>query len=143
MRTRLALAGVMVVVLGISCGCSTTGGLEATGTTAWNDEGARVLAKRVVYNSGSLKGDLEVVDLKSALAGDLMRAQATLRSRDRDTLSFEYRFEWFDLNGIEIGAGSSSWKPLILIGRETKSIQASAPDPRAREFKLKLREPEQ
>jgi len=143
MCTRLALAGVMAVVLGIAGGCSTTAGVEATGTTAWDDQGARVLAKRVVYNSGSLKGDLEVVDLRSFMAGDLMRAQATLRSRDRDTLSFEYRFEWYDLQGMEIGAGSSSWKPLILTGKETKAIQASAPDPRAREYKLKLREPEQ
>jgi uncharacterized protein YcfL len=134
----LATAALMSPV--ILNGCSTTAGVEATGKTVWNDEGARELSKKVVFNSSSLAGDLQVVDMQSALAGNMMRAQATLRSRDKDTLSFQYRFDWFDANGIEINSGSGSWKPLILTGKETKTVQGVAPDPRAKEFKLKLRE---
>jgi uncharacterized protein YcfL len=134
----LALAVMMSAV--ILSGCSTTAGVEAGGKTVWNDEGARELSKKVVFNSSSLAGDLQVVDLQSALAGNLMRAQATLRSRDRDTISLQYRFDWYDANGIEINSGSGSWKPLILTGKETKTVQGVAPDPRAKEFKLKVRE---
>jgi uncharacterized protein YcfL len=44
---------------------------------------------------------------------------------------------------MEINSGAGSWKPLIITGRESKTIQSVAPDPRAKEFKLKIRETEQ
>lgn len=140
-RTGMIVSAAFMVAVGLS-GCSTTAGVEAVGKTGWDDEGARELNKKVVFNNRSLAGDLQVVDLQSALAGNMMRAQATLQSKDRDTLSFQYRFDWYDANGMEINAGSGSWKPLIIYGRETKIIQGVAPDPRAKEFKLKLREPD-
>lgn len=135
------VAVVIIAALGLA-GCSTTAGVEATGKAAWDDQGARILEKNVVFNSSGLKSDIQIVDVKSAIAGDIMRAQASLRSKDKDTLRFQYRFEWYDANGIEINSGSGSWKPLILNGRESKTVQGVAPDPRAKEFKLKLREPD-
>lgn len=133
----VASAGLLTALT--TSGCSTTAGVEAAGKTSWSDEGARELSKKVVFNNSSLAGDVQVVDLQSALAGDMMRAQATLRSKDRDTLTLQYQFAWFDANGIEINAGAGSWKPLILYGKESKTVQSVAPDPRAKEFKLKLR----
>lgn len=134
-------AAALIATLGL-VGCSTTAGVETTGKMSWDEQGARTLDKNVVFNSSGLKGDIQIVDVKSAMAGDMMRAQATLRSKDKDTLPFQYRFDWYDASGIEINSGSGSWKPLILNGRESKTIQAVAPDPRAKEFKLKIREPD-
>lgn len=125
-----------------SGGCSTTAGIEATGKTVWNQDGAPELNKQVIINNRSLAKDIEVSDMKSALAGDLMRAQVSLRSRDRDTVNIQYRFAWFDPQGMEIGANTGAWKPFIVYGRETRTIQGVAPDPRAREFKLQIREPD-
>jgi len=144
--TRAASAGILTATALLAAvslnGCSTTAGVEATGKTVWNDEGARELSKKVVFESSSLAGDLKVVTMQSALAGNLMRAQATLKSKDRDTLSFQYRFDWYDANGMEINSGAGSWKPLLITGRETKTVQSVAPDSRAKEFKLKIREAE-
>ncbi len=134
-------AVALIAALGLA-GCSTTAGVEATGKTSWDEQGARTLEKSVVFNNSGLKGDIQIVDVKSSLAGDVMRAQATLRSKDRDTLPFQYRFDWYDAGGIEINSGAGSWKPLILYGRESKTVQGVAPDPRAKEFKLKIREPD-
>lgn len=134
-------AAVLIAALGLA-GCSTTAGVETTGKMAWDEQGARTLEKNVLFSNSGLKGDIQIVDVKSAMAGDIMRAQATLRSKDRDTLPFQYRFDWYDAGGIEINSGAGSWKPLILYGRESKTIQAVAPDPRAKEFKLKIREPD-
>lgn len=145
-QSRRFVAGGIVAValtgaLGLA-GCSTTAGVEATGRTAWDEQGARTLEKNVVFNNSGLKGDIQIVDVKSVMAGDVMRAQATLRSKDKSTMPFQYRFEWYDAGGLEINSGAGSWKPLILYGRESKTIQAVAPDPRAKEFKLKIREPD-
>jgi len=135
-------AAALLASVGLS-GCSTTAGVEATGKTVWNDEGARELSKKVVFNSSNLEGDLQIVSMQSALAGNIMRAQATLKSKDRETLSFQYRFDWYDASGMEINSGAGSWKPLLITGREAKTIQGVAPDPRAKEFKLKIRETEE
>ena len=134
-------AAALIASLGLA-GCSTTAGVETTGKMAWDEQGARTLEKNVIFNNSSLKGDIQIVDVKSAMAGDMMRAQATLRSKDRDTVPFQYRFDWYDANGMEIKSGAGSWKPLILYGRESKTIQSVAPDPRGKEFKLKIREPD-
>jgi len=134
-------AAAIIASLGLM-GCSTTSGVETTGKTTWDEQGARSLEKNVLFNNSGLKGDIQIVDVKSAMAGDVMRAQVTLRSKDRDTLPFQYRFEWYDGGGLEINSGAGSWKPLILYGRESKTIQGVAPDPRAKEFKLKIREPD-
>jgi uncharacterized protein YcfL len=134
-------AAALIASLGLA-GCSTTAGVETTGKMTWDEQGARSLEKNVVFNNSGLKGDIQIVDVKSAMAGDIMRAQATLRSKDRDTLPFQYRFDWYDASGLEINSGAGSWKPLILYGRESKTIQAVAPDPRAKEFKLKIRDPD-
>jgi len=140
--TGTIAAAALLATVGLS-GCSTTAGVEATGKTVWNDEGARELSKKVVFSSSGLEGDLQIVSMQSALAGNIMRAQATLKSKDRETLGFQYRFDWYDANGIEINSGSGSWKPLLITGRESKTIQGVAPDPRAKEFKLKIRETEE
>jgi len=144
-RKNLIVGGISAIALIVSLGlvgCSTTAGVETTGRMTWDEQGARTLEKNVVFNNSGLKGDIQIVDVKSAMAGDIMRAQATLRSKDKSTLPFQYRFDWYDANGMEINSGSGSWKPLILYGRESKTIQAVAPDPRAKEFKLKIREPD-
>lgn len=142
---NLIVGGIAAVALIASLGlssCSTTAGVETTGKMSWDEQGARTLEKNVLFNNSGLKGDIQIVDIRSAMAADMMRAQATLRSKDKDTLSFQYRFDWYDASGIEINSGAGSWKPLILYGRESKTIQSVAPDPRAKEFKLKIREPD-
>jgi uncharacterized protein YcfL len=134
-------AAALIASLGL-VGCSTTAGVEATGKVSWDEQGARTLDKNVVFNNSGLKGDIQIVDIKSAMAGDILRVQATLRSKDKDTLPLQYRFEWYDAGGFEINSGAGSWKPLVLNGREVKTVQGVAPDPRAKEFKLKIREPD-
>lgn len=136
------MAAVMLSAALCLGGCATTAGIEASGKRDWNQEGAPELRRKVVINNSSLAGDIVVVDMKNAMAGDLLKAQVSLRSRDRDTLPIQYRFEWLDADGVEIAAGSGAWKPFLIYGRETRTIQGVAPDPRAHEFRLKIREPD-
>lgn len=135
---RITVAA-LVALLALA-GCSTTAGVEVTGKAAWDEQGARTFEKNVVFNSAKVKWNLQIVNIDSVKVGEFMRVQATVRSKNGDTVPFQYRFEWYDAAGFEINSGSGSWKPLILYGSETKNIQDVAPDPKAREFKLKIRE---
>lgn len=139
---RGALLAASLLVASLATGCSTTAGIEASGKIASNGNSAPPLVKEVAVNNVSLGWSVEVVDMKSVTLGNLIKAQVSLRSKDRDALPLQYRFDWFDAQGMEI-ASNTAWKPLIIYGKETKTVQAVAPDPLARGFKLKLREPDQ
>jgi uncharacterized protein YcfL len=120
-------------------GCSTTGGIVATGKTTWNQEGAPELNKNVAIKNSRLAGDIEIVDIKSTTVGGLMMAQASLRSKSSDEVQIQYKFDWYDAQGMERG-GNGAWKPFILYSKQDRTVQGVAPDPRVKEFKLEIRE---
>lgn len=138
----IAFLGAALLAALCAAGCSTTAVMEANGKKTWNKEGAPELSTHIFVNNSSLAKGIEVTELKSAMAGNLMKAQVSLRSKDRELLPVLYKFEWLDAQGMEIAANSSAWKPMVIYASEAKSIQGVAPDPRAREFKLKIREPD-
>lgn len=131
---------LLVAVLFLMAGCSGTSGTAVTGKTGWDQEGAPTLNTQVAYHSAGLQGEVEIVNIASVRSGDLMMAQVTLRSREKETLALQYSIEWFDLNGFSLNAGSLNWKPLLIYGKDSKNLQGLAPDARGRQFKLNLRE---
>jgi len=121
-------------------GCVTTSGIEASGKVVAIDPKVEI-NKSIVINNRGLASDIEITDMKSAFAGDMLKVQVSLRSNNRDTIPVQYKFDWLDANGFEINS-NQAWKPFMVYGKETRTIQGVAPDPRAREFKLKLRDPD-
>ena len=135
---RAALCTGCAVLPLLAGGCATTGGIEATGTVL-ADKNPTGLYKSIVINNSSLAGDLEIADMKSDSVGDLLMVQVSLRSKSRDNVLIQYKFDWFDTRGFEIRT-NQGWTPLMIYGRETVTIQTLAPNREAREFKLKIRE---
>jgi uncharacterized protein YcfL len=133
----LLLAGSLTAML---TGCATTSGYEASGKVVATD-GQTELDKSIIVNNRGLAKDIELTDMKSAFVGNLLKVQVSLKSKNRDTVPIQYRFDWLDAQGFEINA-NQAWKPFMLYGKETKSIQGVAPDQRAKEFKLKIRDPD-
>ena len=136
----LKLAALLIVGIVAISGCSATSGAEGRAKVGWTDDGAPLLNSKVVYNSSSLSRKVAIEEMTSSKAGDMLLAQVTMRSKAGETLSFQYKFEWFDLNGLALNAASATWKPLIIYGKESKTIQGLAPDPRGRDYKLLLRD---
>lgn len=136
----LKLAAVLIVGTALLPGCSATSGAEGRAKVGWTDDGAPMLNTKVVYNSSSLSRKVAIEEMTSSKAGDMLLAQVTMRSKAGDTINLQYKFEWFDLNGLALDAASATWKPLIIYGKESKTIQDLAPDPRGREYKLLLRD---
>lgn len=123
-------------------GCASTSGIEATGKTSYSDEGARTLSQQVLINNSSLGSDVQVTALHSDRVGDLMRAQATITSKTSSVLKLQYRFIWFTASGLELNS-NNAWKPLLVYGKESKTVQGVAPDPRGASFKLAIRTAEE
>ena len=134
------------VVLASGCimffsGCSTrTAGMEGNASSVSTPDPSIDLSKFMVMNSRYIANRLEVVDMKSALSGDLMKSNVTLSSKTSSTLKLQYQFAWFNAQGMEINPEGSAWTPLIMYGRETKTIQGMAPNPSAKAFKVRIRD---
>lgn len=101
-----------------------------------------VVDDRRIVTDTSLGRHLSVVRVNEGTAsGDLARVQVILRSNRSKPMTINYRFEWYDLDGMLVSTASGGWKPLRLMGKEQKAIGAVAPNPRAVDFVLKLQEP--
>ena len=136
----LKLAVLLIVGMALLAGCSATSGAEGRAKVGWTDDGAPMLNTKVVYNSSSLSRKVAIEEMTSSKAGDMLLAQVTMRSKAGETINLQYKFEWFDLNGLALNAASATWNPLVIYGKESKTIQGLAPDPRGRDYKLLLRD---
>ena len=94
---------------------------------------------RVIIDNANLGWCIKIAELKSSFVGDLMNTNVTLVSQEDSTLNLQYKFLWYNAQGVEISSESSPWLPLIIYGRETKQVHSVAPNPSAREFKIELR----
>jgi len=119
-------------------GCVTSG-IEGKAAVVKTPEGETQLSKYVIVNNPKLARGIQIVDLQHSYAGDLLKAQVTLVSKYSKTLNVQYKFAWFDGQGVEINPDGSPWSPLLIYGNETKSVQGVAPNPSAKEFKIKIR----
>lgn len=129
MKTRTLLA--LVVTGALIAGC---GQFKTTKT----GDGDKV--KYQVVTSGNTDDRIEVINVVAGKAGDLVKASVEMQNKSRFAYTFEYRFKWYDGSGMEISPDSTAWIPLSMMGNETKSLQALAPNPTAETFKLFLQE---
>lgn len=90
--------------------------------------------------SGILAASLKVTDSKVGSSGDLMRVQATITNDSRSSLSFQYKFKWLDKDGFEIAIDGRPWTPLTITPYESKAVQAVAPNPTAKSFKIMVQD---
>lgn len=107
--------------------------VNETASVTQTEEGQQQI---IESNSGFLSASLEIVDTKIGSAGDLMRVQATIRNSSRSALNFRYKFKWLDKDGFEIALDGRPWTPLAITPYESKSVQALAPNPTAKSFKI-------
>lgn len=137
----LACLGLLSLVLagaGVLSGCAATSGISGSVAVVKGPEGD-TQESEVMVDNDSLARAIKITDLKSAFAGDLLKANVVLHSKRTDTLALQYKFRWYDSQGMEIEPESSPWQPIIIYGRETKSVQAVAPNPSVKEFKIEIR----
>jgi uncharacterized protein YcfL len=137
-KTFLWIGVLSVMAASVMTGCKTrTSGIEGGGAAIQTPEGDTQLSKFVVINNTKLARGIQVVDIKSQFAGDLLKAQVNIVNKYSATLKFQYKFAWFNSNGMEVNA-DGPWLPLVLSGNESKTLQAVAPNAAAREFKIKI-----
>ena len=104
---------------------------QMTGVPAYVDS-------RVIYNDFTLKHDLQVTQMLMApTAGGPLKVQATLHNTRSRKVSVNYRFSWYDSEGMKIGR-NQVWRPQTLLGKQSVDVSNVAPGEMAVNFKLEL-----
>ncbi len=136
----LGVTGTGLALL-LGNGCRTTATVkEAPAVTVWRADGGTDISHEIVFANSRLARSLRITDIARRLTDHgLQNPSVTAVSMYGGTLRFEYRFCWFDGAGYEVGADTSSWKPVTLRHGEPKTFSAVAPTAEVQEFKMMVR----
>ena len=117
-------------------GCGTT--VNSVENAQKDGQRTMVSDQRVVTDP-SLNRHVNVVGVNSAMTpGGLLRVQIELLNRTRSIHRFSYKFEWFDMNGMQVNNVISASITDQIEGKESKMISSIAPNPGCKDFRLKL-----
>ena len=132
---RLALLA-LAAALAAGCASPNTSGLTVGAET--DEEGN--LQQILQVDNAKLARQLHVDDLTVGQTNNgLMKAGVKLTSRQNKDVVAQSKFAWFDADGNEIDPDTDPWRPLVLHGKETRSLQGVAPGASAVSFKLRVR----
>jgi len=132
-HVRFPVVVAMIAFVGItvgSTGCSTAG-IQAGDSSA-------TMSPYLLVDDPSLADQISVVKVAHDNVGDIMRAVVTLKSNRDRSLRIQYRFSWYDQNGMEIDGSGKTYRDLILRGHDAVPVTSVAPSPYATEFKIRI-----
>jgi uncharacterized protein YcfL len=134
MKTRiyLSLAGIGLLALS---GCTTVNTVENA-----DKQGQRqMVTDQRAITDASLGRKVSIVGVNQSMTpGGLLKVQVELENRTRSLQRFNYRFEWFDANGMQVTTVASALLPDQIEGKESKFIFGVAPNPNCKDFRVKF-----
>lgn len=125
----LSLIAISVAV--VLAGCSA----GASGTLKPEEDG---YAAKVEYHSVQIRSKLTLVDMRQRKVGDLLQVSVDLKNERQQDVAFQYQFRFYDKEGFEVGTEGRPWTPLVIVGKDTRTVQATAPNPSATQFKIAI-----
>lgn len=117
------------VVMSVCFGCLTP-----------RTDGMSVEKGRLQIDNVPFSLNLEMVqDAMYKTPEGFLRVQVTLQNKNREDFDCQYRFVWKDKDGLTLTHAQSSWKPLVLHGKQNTIVEGVAPIGAATDFKLVIR----
>ena len=131
----LAAAGFVAGLLAVS-GCKTS--VNSVENAQKTGQRSMVADQRAVTDTGLAK-KVSIVGVNTAITpGGFLQVQVELLNTTRSLARFNYRFEWFDANGMQLTTVASAVIADQIQGGEDKFISAVAPTPACKDFRVKL-----
>ncbi len=126
------------LLAGFAAGCAAP---NTSGFTVGSEADADGIMQEVLQvNDAKLARHLSVADMKTGQTkSGLMKASVRLTSNLNKDVVAQSKFAWFDADGDEIDPDGNPWRPLVLHGKETRTIKGVAPNAKAISFKLRVR----
>ena len=135
MEWRLGMAA-LALALAAGCASPNTSGITVGAETDADGN----LQQLLQVDNAKLARQLHVDDLVvGQTKNGLMKASVQLTSRQNKSIVAQSKFAWFDEGGNEIDPDTDPWRPLVIHGKETRTVQGVAPTAGATAFKLRVR----
>jgi uncharacterized protein YcfL len=100
---------------------------------------ANVVQDSRIETDGFLSKKAKILQVRKGIAQDnLMRIDVEILNDNPWEGNFDYKFEWFDGDGLPVDSPTSTWTSRHIEAKETISIDAIAPNPQCKDFRLKL-----
>lgn len=130
--------GMAALALALAAGCASPNTSGITAGAGTDAEGN--LQEMLQVDNAKLARQLQVSDVVvGQTKNGLMKASVKLTSRQNKSVVAQSKFAWFDADGGEIDPDTDAWRPLVLHGKETRTVQGIAPNAAAAAFKLRVR----
>lgn len=134
MKTRMLLPLAGIGLLALS-GCTTVNTVE----NAQKEGQRQMVTDQRAITDASLDRKVSIVGVNQSMTpGGLLKVQVELQNRTRSLQRFNYRFEWFDANGMQVTTVASALLPDQIEGKESKFIFGVAPNPNCKDFRVKF-----
>ncbi|RQW63244.1 DUF1425 domain-containing protein [Vibrio viridaestus] len=95
--------------------------------------------QKVLFGDSSMSSYLRVDDISTEEVNGHTRGVVKLENLDDYTRTLEYRFSWYDDNGLEVNTKPGAWKQVIIGGKEMSSLSQVSVSPKGKNFRLQVR----
>lgn len=137
MKKSILPVAVALLLAALASGCKTgVNVIEPARPAASADV---ILDNRIILDR-ALARHLDVEYLNQAFTGDLRTVQATIRNTTGRPIQFQYRYDWFDDEGMQVSSPAATWVVRTLEPGESTTLSAVAPTPRAADFRFQITE---
>jgi uncharacterized protein YcfL len=139
-----ARTAVVVALALLPLGCAGSephhGGNRLEGTTETAPAPGPGVDQRIIIGSSSLDRKLRFGQVLSRQEGLLLHVQVSIENATSKQVRFEYRWEWSDATGFQLGDTLSSWQPGVVSPDARLLLSGVGPGPSAVNFRLYVRE---
>ena len=132
---KLAAFAVLVLIFGAGCVSNSTGGLEVALAEGGGQATIRIDDKKI---NKLISVENTIVRRRE---NGFLEANVQVRNCSKNVLSIQYKFKWFDADGMEVQPGGRPWELKTDVhGGEQVTLSATAPEKSGVKFLLRLRQ---
>ncbi|WP_391087511.1 DUF1425 domain-containing protein [Vibrio sp. NH-UV-68] len=129
MKKWLSFAFVALTLLGCA---DNTAGLRIDGAS-----------QTVIFGDNVLAGRLVIDDISTTEVDGRARGAVRLVSHYSGDQHVQYRFYWYDDQGLEVNTKLSPWRQAVIRGTEEVSLSEVSINPNGRQFRIQIRQLDQ
>ncbi|CAK4068539.1 YcfL family protein [Vibrio sp. 16] len=109
---------------------------------ASNTAGLRIdgASQTVLFGDNVLAGRLKIEDIATTQVDGRARGVVRLVSQYQGDQAIQYRFYWYDDQGLEVNTKLGPWRQAIVRGTESIAISEVSLNPNGTQFRVQIRE---
>jgi uncharacterized protein YcfL len=131
----IGFLGTLLLVTVMSSGCIFDSVRPPTAVPTIDTQDPRA---KLVLGSEDLLGKVALGDTKLRQVGVLTQAQVTVQNLTDNRYTLEYRFDWRDSQGFDVGS-LNTWHRFTLTPRQTQTFNSMGKTPAANNIVFNLR----